>query len=130
MVVGQHTCAVCMLSSAALRPTAAVRHLPAALCIRHRSSLPDRTTAAVASSSITTRFTTMAEVCVSKIGPAGAGWWASNAFAADAGFASTDVGYFLLTGAGDSSAVLLGQSVSFTSHPQTRPSMTRYKLVP
>ena len=72
----------------------------------------------------------MAEVCVSKIGPAGAGWWASNAFAADAGFASTDVGYFLLTGAGDSSAVLLGQSVSFTSHPQTRPSMTRYKLVP
>ena len=61
----------------------------------------------------------MAEVCVSKIGPAGAGWWASNTFAADAGFASTDVGYFLLTGAGDASAVLLGQRVLYKPSSDT-----------
>ena len=46
-----------------------------------------------------TRFKVLAEVCVSKIAPAGAGWWAANAFAADTlGFAGTDLGYFVTTG--------------------------------
>lgn len=60
------------------------------------------------------RFMVTAEVCVSKIGPAGAGWWAANAYAADVmGFASTDLGYFCVTGFGDASAVFLGHSTYF-----------------
>lgn len=51
---------------------------------------------------------------MSKIGPAGAGWWAANAYAADVlGYAATDMGYFAITGAGDAGAVFLGHSVYF-----------------
>lgn len=60
------------------------------------------------------RFKVMCEVLVSKIGPAGAGWWAANAFAADSlGFAATDLGYFAITGLGDASAVFCGHSLYF-----------------
>ena len=60
------------------------------------------------------RFGALAEVCVSKIGPAGAGWWAANAYAADSlGFAATDTAYFAITGLGDACAVWLGHSVYF-----------------
>jgi hypothetical protein len=55
----------------------------------------------------------LAEVCVSKIGPAGAGWWAANAYAESIGLAGTDLGYFAVTGLGDALAVWLGHGLYF-----------------
>lgn len=63
---------------------------------------------------LASRFKVTAEVCVSKIAPAGAGWWAANAYASDVmGFAGTDLGYFVITGLGDASAVFLGHCTYF-----------------
>ena len=70
-----------------------------------------------------TRFKVHAEVCVSKIAPAGAGWWAANAFAADTlGFAGTDFGYFVVTGMGDALAVMGGHSIYFACKSVVVPS--------
>ena len=67
------------------------------------------------------------EVCLSKIGPAGAGWWAANAYADSIGYAATDVGYFAITGLGDASAVLLGHSVYFVLKKLWRPDISVVK---
>ena len=73
--------------------------------------------------SLAARFMVTAEVCASKIAPAGAGWWAANALAADCfGLSATDVGYFVTTGLGDASAVWLGHSVYFLLKSQAMPS--------
>ena len=73
--------------------------------------------------SLAARFKVTAEVCVSKIGPAGAGWWAANAFAADyLRYAPTDIGYFATTGLGDASAVFLGHSTYFLCKSMLVPS--------
>ena len=62
------------------------------------------------------RFKVTGEVCLSKIGPAGAGWWAANAYADQVmGFAATDLGYFCVTGFGDASAVFLGRASQLVS---------------
>ena len=74
------------------------------------------------------RFKVTAEVSVSKIGPAGAGWWAANALAADhLGFASTDMGYFVTTGLGDASAVFLGHSLYFLCKSSVVPGISMAK---
>lgn len=60
---------------------------------------------------------------MSKIAPAGAGWWAANAFAADTlGFAGTDLGYFVTTGMGDALAVMGGHSLYFACKSKVVPS--------
>ena len=60
------------------------------------------------------RYGVMLEVSLSKIGPAGAGWWAANAYADQVmGYGPTAIEYFAITGAGDASAVFLGHSVYF-----------------
>lgn len=54
------------------------------------------------------RFTVTAEVCVSKIFPAGFGWQGGCVAATHMGYGSTDMGLFLLTGAGDAVGVGIG----------------------
>ena len=69
-----------------------------------------------------------AEVCLSKIGPAGAGWWAANAYADSIGYATTDVGYFVITGLGDACAVWLGHSLYFLAKQRAfRPDVSMGK---
>ena len=70
-----------------------------------------------------TRFKTMLEVCVSKIGPAGAGWWGANIYATEClGLTSTDLGYFCVTGLGDGGAVLVGHCTYFLIKSLVRPA--------
>jgi len=61
--------------------------------------------------SIADRFKTTAEVVVSKIFPAGAGWQAGSLVAGAQGFADTDMGFFALCGLGDGLGVLAGHSL-------------------
>ena len=101
------------------------RALPAASSsVRHCS-----TADAIAEPPCTlSRFKVLTEVCLSKIGPAGAGWWAANAYADSIlGYAATDVGYFAITGLGDASAVLLGHSVYFVLKKLWRPDISVVK---
>jgi len=55
-----------------------------------------------------TRFTSMTEVAVSKIFPAGFGWQAASAIASNAGASATSVPFFMMTGFGDLLGVLGG----------------------
>ena len=78
--------------------------------------------------SLGARFLVTAEVCVSKIGPAGAGWWAANALASESlGLSATDMGYFVTTGLGDASAVWLGHSVYFFLKSLVMPGISMSK---
>lgn len=54
------------------------------------------------------RFIVTAEVCLSKIFPAGFGWQAGGVVAGHMGFGSTDVELFLIAGAGDAIGVGIG----------------------
>lgn len=54
------------------------------------------------------RIHTTAEVCVSKIFPAGFGWQGMSVVADGAGYAATDTGFFLMTGLGDATGVFCG----------------------
>lgn len=49
-----------------------------------------------------------AEIAVSKVVPAGAGWQSAATFASQLGFSSSELGFFMLTGLGDGGAVLCG----------------------
>jgi hypothetical protein len=60
-----------------------------------------------------TRTLTTAEVTVSKIFPAGFGWQTASAVAATAGLEGTEVGFFVMTGAGDMLGVGLGHSLYY-----------------
>ncbi len=93
--------------------TACALALPAASTFTPASVRHHSTAAAAEPPSTLARFKVLTEVCVSKIGPAGAGWWAANAYADSIGYGATDMGYFAITGLGDASAVLLGHSVYF-----------------
>lgn len=60
------------------------------------------------------RYLVTCEVLASKIGPAGAGWWAANAYADQVlGYGATDLGYFVTTGLGDAGAVFTGHMTYF-----------------
>ena len=100
------------------------RALPAASSSMRHCSTAD----AIAEPPCTlSRFKVLTEVCLSKIGPAGAGWWAANAYADSIGYAATDVGYFAITGLGDASAVFLGHSVYFVLKKLWRPDISVVK---
>eukprot|EP00617_Octactis_speculum_P020253 CAMPEP_0185766154 /NCGR_PEP_ID=MMETSP1174-20130828/35722_1 /TAXON_ID=35687 /ORGANISM="Dictyocha speculum, Strain CCMP1381" /LENGTH=275 /DNA_ID=CAMNT_0028449683 /DNA_START=26 /DNA_END=853 /DNA_ORIENTATION=- len=66
--------------------------------------------APVQSGSIVDRFTTTAEVTVSKLFPAGFGWQASSILADGMGYGATDVPFFLITGGGDFAGVMIGHT--------------------
>ena len=83
-----------------------------------------------AASSLAMRFIVTAEVCASKIGPAGAGWWAANAYACQVlGFAATDLGYFVTTGLGDAGAVFTGHCAYFLLKSLAVPNISMAKEV-
>lgn len=56
------------------------------------------------------RFITTAEVCVSKIFPAGAGWQAGSLLAGGVGYAGDSAQFALMTGLGDGAAVVVGHT--------------------
>ena len=59
------------------------------------------------------RLTVMAEVTVSKIFPAGFGWQTASVLAEEAGFAATEMPFFLATGVGDFVGVFVGHSTYY-----------------
>ena len=60
------------------------------------------------------RMKSTVEVMVSKIFPAGFGWQGASCVAEDLGFASTDLSFFLATGAGDFLGVATGHTLYYT----------------
>ena len=63
-----------------------------------------------------------AQVLVSKIAPAGAGWWGANIIASEyMGLAGTDVAYFATTALGDASAVWIGHCLFFFAKSTAMP---------
>ena len=64
---------------------------------------------------IVKRYLLTAEVCVSKIAPAGFGWQLFATKAGEMGYEGTDVGFALMTGAGDFAGVLLGHCLYYTA---------------
>lgn len=59
------------------------------------------------------RFLVSAEVTISKIFPAGFGWQYGSVIAGDMGYQASDVGFALMTGAGDFAGVLIGHSTFY-----------------
>lgn len=59
---------------------------------------------------IMARLTSMVDVTVSKIFPAGFGWQMFSGFAEDAGFKADELPFFLMTGAGDFAGVFVGHT--------------------
>merc|ERR1711871_1209892 len=73
---------------------------------------PQEESASVVSKySIMDRFKTTAEVTLSKILPAGFGWQTASTIADGMGYEATDMGFFIATGAGDITGVMLGHTL-------------------
>lgn len=60
------------------------------------------------------RFIYSAEVTVSKIFPAGFGWQTASVVAEGLGYGANDMGFFLVTGAGDMAGVVAGHTLYYT----------------
>jgi len=63
--------------------------------------------------SIMDRMVLSAEVMVSKIFPAGFGWQSASIVADSLGYQATDMGFFLITGAGDLAGVFTGHTMYY-----------------
>ena len=68
---------------------------------------------------MTNRFVMTGEVAISKIFPAGAGWQLFATQAGEMGLQGSDVGFALMTGAGDFAGVLLGHNIYYTIKKMT-----------
>jgi hypothetical protein len=68
---------------------------------------------------IVKRFVLTTEVAVSKIFPAGFGWQLFATKASEMGFEGNDLGFALMTGAGDFAGVLLGHCLYYTAKSLT-----------
>lgn len=68
---------------------------------------------ASSSGGLTARISLTAEVIVSKIFPAGFGWQGASVVAGNMGFEATDLGFFLATGCGDATGVIVGHTLYY-----------------
>jgi hypothetical protein len=77
------------------------------------ASIPLEATETELKGGVMDRMVLSAEVAVSKIFPAGFGWQTASTLAVDMGLEATDVGFFLMTGAGDMVGVTIGHTVYY-----------------
>ena len=80
---------------------------------RTADATTDTAAPAAATSSMVTRFTTMAEVTVSKIFPAGFGWQTASIVADGLGYQADSLNFALTTGLGDAIGVLGGHCLFY-----------------
>jgi len=77
----------------------------------------------VSNNSIMDRFKTTAEVTISKIFPAGFGWQTASTIADGMGYEATDMGFFIATGAGDFTGVMLGHTLWYYAKSKIYPNV-------